>query len=251
MPFNIIRDDITRLETDAIVNAANSRLLAGGGVCGAIFSAAGVDDLQEACNKIGHCNVGEAVITKGFNLKAKYVIHTVGPVYGEDPVNEEYQLYSCYKNSLELAKVKKLESIAFPVISSGIYGYPKTEAIKIATTAIRDFLSSNEMEVYLVVYDRSAFEISEKLFDDVRSYIEERMVKLEDERRQRFDDCCYSGSIAGGFSRAARDFKNLSCPDEDIAEYATCDAAPPKNNLKPKKSLEDLLGVKTETFSDT
>ena len=153
MPFQIIRDDITRLETDAIVNAANSRLLAGGGVCGAIFSAAGAEELQKACDKIGYCGVGESVITKGFRLKAKYVIHTVGPIYGQDPENEEKQLYSCYKNSLELAKKKNLESIAFPVISSGIYGYPKAEAIKIATEAIKDFLAENEMEVYLVVYD--------------------------------------------------------------------------------------------------
>ena len=108
MPFNIIRDDITRLETDAIVNAANSKLLAGGGVCGAIFSAAGVEELQKECDKIGYCGIGEAVITKGYKLKAKHVIHTVGPIYGQDPVNEESQLYSCYKSSLELAKKKKL-----------------------------------------------------------------------------------------------------------------------------------------------
>ena len=162
MPFSIIRDDITRLETDAIVNAANSKLLAGGGVCGAIFSAAGADELQMECNKIGYCRIGDAVITKGCNLKAKHIIHTVGPIYGLDPLNEENQLYNCYKNSLELAKKKRLNSISFPVISSGIYGYPKAEAIKIATKAIKDFLAENEMDVYLVVYDKKAFQISEK-----------------------------------------------------------------------------------------
>ena len=160
MPFNIIRDDITRLETDAIVNAANSKLLAGGGVCGAIFSAAGADELQRECDKIGYCGIGEAVITKGYKLKAKYVIHTVGPIYGNDPANEENQLYSCYRNSLELAKKKRISSIAFPVISSGTYGYPKAEAIKIATRAIKDFLEKEDMDVYLVVYDKKAFQIS-------------------------------------------------------------------------------------------
>jgi len=253
MPFNIIRDDITRLGTDAIVNAANSRLLAGGGVCGAIFSAAGITELQEACNKIGQCNIGEAVITKGFNLKAKYVIHTVGPVYGEDPANEEQQLYSCYKNSLELARAKKLESIAFPVISSGIYGYPKAEAIKIATRAIKDFLEDNEMQVYLVVYDKNAFQISEKLFSDVKSYIDERMVKPDD--RRRYDATVGSvlsseASIIGNAMPTVPK-KSIRYSEECLSESMAYDALPKKKSkLKPKKSLEDLLGVKTETFSE-
>ena len=131
MPLTIIRNDITTLSCDAIVNAANSKLLAGGGVCGAIFEAAGINELSQACQKIGFCDIGHAVITKGFNLKAKYIIHTVGPIYGENPSAEEEQLYSCYKNSLLLAKKKRLSSIAFPLISSGIYGYPKTEALRI------------------------------------------------------------------------------------------------------------------------
>ena len=157
MSFYIIRDDITGLQTDAIVNAANNRLHAGGGVCGAIFTAAGAAELQKACDKIGYCETGEAVITKGFNLKAKYIIHTVGPIYGENPKEEEKQLYSCYKKSLELAKEHGIESIAFPLISSGIYGYPKADALNIATKAIKDFLLENEMQVYLVIYDKNSF----------------------------------------------------------------------------------------------
>lgn len=250
MPFNIIRDDITRLETDAIVNAANERLLAGGGVCGAIFFAAGAQELQKECNKIGYCGIGEAVITKGYNLKAKYVIHTVGPIYGRDPKNEENQLYSCYKSSLELAKKKRLKSISFPVISSGIYGYPKAEAIKIATRAIKDFLEKEEMEVYLVVYDNKAFQISEKLFNDVQSFIDERLVKPDNRRRIAED-----GAIRESYSLYAP--QTAMC-DECIDEQKSIPIMYPsetKNSaytkgLKKKKSLEELMNVKVETFSE-
>ena len=254
MPFNIIRDDITRLETDAIVNAANCKLLAGGGVCGAIFSAAGTDELQKECNKIGYCGIGEAVITKGYKLKVKNIIHTVGPIYGEDPINEETQLYSCYKNSLYLAKKKRLNSIAFPVISSGIYGYPKAEAIKIATKAIKDFLAENEMDVYLVVYDKKAFQISEKLFDDVQSFIDERLVKPDDRRRIAED-----GVTKEAYNLYAPQ-KSMSneCFEErmdasQIAEMlpkATVGNTIASKGLKKKKSLEDLMNTKIETFSE-
>ena len=176
MPFNIIRNDITKLDTDAVVNAANSRLLAGGGVCGAIFAAAGAKKLQAECDKIGHCDTGCAVITKGYALPARFIIHTVGPIYGQNPKDEERQLYSCYESSLKLAKEKKLSSIAFPLISSGIYGYPKAEALKIATRAIKDFLENNDMDIYLVVYDKKSFEISGKLFQKVKSFIDETMI---------------------------------------------------------------------------
>jgi len=251
MPFNIIRDDITRLHTDAIVNAANSNLLAGGGVCGAIFSAAGSDELQKACNKIGQCNIGEAVITKGYNLKTKYIIHTVGPMYGKDPENEAQQLYSCYKNSLSLAKTKKLHSIAFPVISSGIYGYPKTEAIKIATNAIKDFLKDNDMQVYLVVYDKSAFQISERLFSDVKSYIDERMVMPDNRRRyEAMANSISPDDTIVGNAMPMVPQKNMSYDETCLSESMVCDAMPTKSNLKQKKSLEDLLDVKTETFSE-
>lgn len=214
MPFSIIRADITKMETDAIVNAANSKLLAGGGVCGAIFSAAGTDELQKACNKIGYCKTGEAVITKGFKLKAKYIIHTVGPIYGQDPANEENQLYSCYKNSLELAKINRLKSIAFPVISSGIYGYPKAEAIKIATRAIKDFLNDSDMQVFLVVYDKNAFQISEKLFHDVKSYIDEKMVKSDYRGRPDISKGVFKGSVP--MEQSIELFERENMPDECI-----------------------------------
>ena len=254
MPFNIIRDDITRLETDAIVNAANRKLLAGGGVCGAIFSAAGADELQKECNKIGQCDIGDAVITKGYNLKAKYVIHTVGPIYGQDPVNEERQLYSCYESSLKLAKKKRLDSIAFPVISSGIYGYPKTEAIKIATRAIKDFLEENEMDVYLVVYDSKAFQISEKLFSDVQSYIDEKFVKPDDRRRIAEDGVTREAYNLYAPQKAMRDecFEGrMEAPQMiEMLPKATVAGSIRSKGLKKKKSLEDLMNIKVETFSE-
>ena len=251
MPFNIIRDDITRLDTDAIVNAANSRLLAGGGVCGAIFSAAGADKLQKACDEIGHCAIGEAVITKGFDLKAKYIIHTVGPIYGQNPLKEEQQLYSCYKNSLELAKENKLNSIAFPLISSGIYGYPKQEAIEIATRAIKDFLADNDMQIFLVVYDKNAFKISEKLFSDVKSYIDERMVKPDAGRRETLIEGILPGNVLSRKMPVMKESKSTSCPDEDITECRAFDATyEKKSKLKQKKSLEELLDADSETFSE-
>jgi len=134
---------ITELDTDAIVNAANHLLERGGGVCGAIFAEAGTDELRHACNRIGHCRTGEAVITPGFNLKAKYIIHAVGPVWHGGDDNEEELLYSAYENSLKLARKHDCHSIAFPVISSGIYGYPKREAWKVAVSACNDFIKNN------------------------------------------------------------------------------------------------------------
>ena len=179
MPLTFLRADITTLSCDVVVNAANTKLLPGGGVCGAIFKAAGFLPLALACRKIGSCAVGSAVMTKGFKLKAKAIIHTVGPVYGKDPANQDRLLGDCYRNSLRLAAENGFESIAFPLISSGIYGYPKDKALNIATNAIKDFLQESEtdMQVFLVVYDKASFEISRTLYEDIRSYIDEREVR--------------------------------------------------------------------------
>lgn len=179
MPLTFLRADITTLSCDVVVNAANTKLLPGGGVCGAIFKAAGFLPLALACRKIGSCAVGDAVMTKGFKLKAKAIIHTVGPVYGKDPANQDRLLGDCYRNSLRLAAENGFESIAFPLISSGIYGYPKDKALNIATNAIKDFLQESEtdMQVFLVVYDKASFEISRTLYEDIRSYIDEREVR--------------------------------------------------------------------------
>ena len=152
MPFDIIHADITKLKTDAIVNAANSGLRPGGGVCGAIFAAADYRALEAACRAIGHCDTGNAVITEGYGLPAKYVIHAVGPVWHGGDQNEPALLKACYTNSLRLAAENGCQSIAFPLISAGIYGYPRNLAMQIAEEAIREFLRSHDMQVYLALF---------------------------------------------------------------------------------------------------
>jgi len=173
MPLKIIRADITKLKVDAIVNAANVKLSRGGGVCGAIFSAAGAAQLQAECDSIGSCQAGEAVITQGYNLPARYIIHTVGPIWKGGSCNEAQLLHNSYKNSLALALKYKCRSVAFPLISSGIYGYPKDQALQIAIAAISEFLLIHEMEVYLIVFDKDAVILSEKLFSAIDKYIDD------------------------------------------------------------------------------
>lgn len=177
MPFTIVRQDITKMKVDAIVNAANTELRMGGGVCGAIFQAAGAGRLQEACRALAPIETGEAVITPGFGLPAKYVIHAAGPVYAHWSREQNVQLlHSAYTRSLQLAVDNQCGSIAFPLISSGIYGYPKDEALQVATDAIAAFLSQHDLDVYLVVFDRTAFLVSEQLMGEVKSYVDQHYV---------------------------------------------------------------------------
>lgn len=185
MPLKIIRQDITRVRADAIVNAANSELQEGGGVCGAIFAAAGREQLRAACDAIGHCAAGEAVITPGFGLKAPHIIHTVGPIWRGGGHQEEALLASCYRRSLALAQEHRLKSIAFPLISSGIYGFPKGRALDIAIEAIGSFLATHEMMITLVVFDKAAFEISEKLSASVRQFIDDHYEEAYPYNRNR------------------------------------------------------------------
>ncbi len=236
MPLKIIRNDITKVEVDAIVNAANETLLGGGGVDGAIHKAAGPQLLEE-CRTLNGCKVGQAKITKGYNLPAKHVIHTVGPVWRGGGSGEEVLLADAYRNSLALAKAHQLKSIAFPLISSGAFGYPKDQALKTAMDVIGDFLLKHDMEVYLVVFDKTAFALSEKLFFSITQYIDDRYIEAHPiDRTNRM-----------GRLEELKELYSVEIQQKYVAEMSeepTADSA-----MKPKRSLEEVIRQVDETFS--
>jgi O-acetyl-ADP-ribose deacetylase (regulator of RNase III) len=234
MPMKIIRNDITKTSVDVIVNAANTALKMGGGVCGAIFSAAGSQKLQDECNNIGKCNVGEAVITSGYSLPAKYIIHTVGPIWNGGKSNEANLLHNCYTNSLILAWQNKCKSIAFPLISSGIYGYPKDKAIQIAISSISAFLINHDMMVYLVVYDTKSYVLSGKIFSAIEKYIDDNYV----EEHRIFERGRYIESY------------ELQQVNNIIENVKQCnDACSSIPTQRGKCSLEEVISQLDESFS--
>ena len=226
MPLSIVRQDITKMKVDAIVNAANTDLLMGGGVCGAIFKAAGAKELQVACNKVAPIKTGEAAITPGFALPCKYVIHTAGPVYNRhEPLQNEKLLRSAYTSALTLAVSHHCDSIAFPLISSGIYGYPKEEALKVAASAVQDFLQTNDIDVYLAIFDKAALSVSEKLLGEIESYIDEHYVEEH--------------SI---YRRKMLDIERSALEEADAIAY---------NAPMPTAGIDDLVGNLDEPFGTT
>lgn len=217
MPFQIVRNDITKMKTDVVVNAANTQLKYGSGVCGAVFNAAGKEKLIAECEKIGHCDVGSAVATHGFDL-CKHIIHTVGPVWKGGFFGEKEKLESCYKNVLKLAYELKAESIAIPLISSGVFGYPKDKAMKVAVETIISSEYLPEMDIYLVVFDKIAVSQGKK-YSRIQEFIDDNYIEEYP------------------YARRA----SMAAPQSIMFEECKC-----KNDF----SIEDVLSKLDESFSE-
>ncbi|MBP0965240.1 MAG: macro domain-containing protein [Oscillospiraceae bacterium] len=266
MPFQIVKSDITKVKADAVVNAANSSLLGGGGVDGAIHRAAGMGLLKE-CMTLGGCKTGQAKVTKGYKMPCKYIIHTVGPVWRGGENGEKELLYSCYEKSLQLAKEYKCESVVFPLISSGIYGYPKDKALEVAVSAISDFLADNDMDITLAVLDKNSVSVSEGLLCDVRRYINENYAEepvRSTFRRTAFqakmlqEDACYDAlpvdfdKLDESFSQALlRLIDEKGMTDVQVYKKANIDRRLFSKirsdvNYKPKKQTAVALAVALE-----
>ncbi len=239
MPFEIVRNDITKMRVDAIVNTANPRPVIGLGTDSMIHEKAG-PELLAARQKIGSIDMGCAAITQAFDLQAKYVIHTVGPVWTGGSCGEESLLRNCYENSLKLALEHDCQTVAFPLISTGNYGFPKDKALQIAISAFSAFLLEHEMQIYLVVFDRTSFTLSEKLFQSVASYIDEHYV----------GECEFA--TYGAAPKKRRRIRR--CRDAEICESSPVLRELPHCASMPASkavSLEDILREEDAGFSET
>jgi len=249
MPLQIIRQDITKIKCDAIINPTNPELIPGGGTDEAIHTAAG-PKLAEACEKLDGCELGQAVITPAFDLPCKYVIHTVGPVWKDGTYGEKALLESCYTKSLQLAKKYKCKTVAFPLISSGTYGYPKDRVLKIAMETIGAFLYDNEMTVTIAVFDRESFALSRELTDEVTAYIDDRYTgddqPMHGFRRQT------SRRERNWFGRMAACESAPLLPDMNEAYLPPNEAEPALPKTKAKKAtLDEMLRDMDKGFAET
>lgn len=228
MPLEVVRNDLIKVQVDAIVNPTNPYFIVDGGTDGAIHKAAG-PELMKECKNLGGLNFGQAKITKGYKLASKHVIHTVGPIWKDGNNGEEEILANCYRNALDLAKEYKLESIAFPLISSGSFGYPKDKALKIAISEIGSFLLDNDMMVYLVVYDNKSFSLSDKLFTSIKEYIDDNYVNS-----RYIEAINFTGPSEKSYRRISESAESFTYEDP-VA--------------KKKRRLDDLVNNLEDTFS--
>ena len=246
MPFQIIRQDITKMRCDAIVNAAKNSLLGGGGVDGAIHRAAGPELLEE-CRGLGGCETGDAKITGGHGLPSKYVIHTVGPVWQGGGCGEEALLRSCYRRSLEVALENKCESVAFPLISAGVFGYPKDRAMRVAVDEIGKFLLVHDMTVYLVVFGHDAFLLGSRLYADVRSYIDDHYAETHDDsaaRRRLRQNAALPETLAADAHVGSEEIEHIKL---SVRPKPKCTAA---SGASVQETLDERLKTLDESFSE-
>ncbi|MCR5161881.1 MAG: macro domain-containing protein [Lachnospiraceae bacterium] len=247
MPFLMVRNDIVNMKTDAIVNPSNWRLLQGRGTSRGIFLAAGEEALTRACQEAAPCEVGKAVMTPGFALQARYIIHAVCPRWRGGSEGEEALLYSAYTESMKLALANGLESIAFPLLSSGNYDYPKEAAMRTAVSAIRDFLSENEMTVYLVLYDRRAVEVRKEIAGALEEYLAEHYVEWIDDEYAEEKDESYSrpnlpdsGNYAGAGLLADKQADYGMPKEADIPDLALRPAKASAPSPRPAKASDSF-----------
>lgn len=244
VPLQIVRNDITKMRVDAIVNAAKQSLMGGGGVDGCIHRAAG-PALRAECLLLGGCRVGDAKVTKGYRLPCKFVIHTVGPIWQGGWYGEEKLLASCYRNSLALAKSRGCESVAFPLISAGTFGYPKDQAMRVALDTIGEFLTNDdEMTVYLVVYGRDSYQTGTKLFSDIAEYIDDNYVAAHAAEVRGFETPDASMRRLPDMPPVA--MRSASCAPEPVLRQSL-----PLSYRAVSHTLTDLLDGLDEGFSQT
>lgn len=236
MPFLMIRNDITKVAADAIVNPANRNLLQGSGTSRAIYQAAGEQELTAACEAIGHCELGRAVCTPAFGLPAKYIFHAVCPAWHGGGFGEAEQLAGAYHSALELAAEYHCESVAFPLLSSGNYGYPKEQAFRIAVDTITQYVMEHDLTVYLVLYDRDSLDVSRKLFASVEEYIDDHYVAQNDE--------------SYGFGHRRRELaERRRLLEEDAALPMLGTVPAPAAAPRTARSLESLMDNLGESFT--